>query len=309
MVDIIALGEPLLEFNASRLEHLSEATAFDVGHGGDTSNAAIAASRSGADVGYITRIGDDDFGTAFMRLWHHEGVGTSGVVREPGGRTGIYFISRDPANSSFTYYRAGSPASRMTIADVPEQLVTSAKALHVSGISQAISDTACDAALHAMALARRSGVLVSYDPNHRPVLWGEERARAVVGRSIELCDVALPNIEEGRLFSGAETPGDVLDWFVRRGPRVVVLKMGADGALLHHDGRIEPIAPHRVTPVDSTGAGDTFDGSFLARLVAGDSPPNAARYAAVAAALATQGLGAVDPIPTRSAVFDALGGA
>jgi len=305
-VDILALGEPLLEFTAGDDRPLEAARTFAVGYGGDTSNVLISASRCGAATGYITRIGDDGFGTALLRLWQAEGVDTAHVVREPGGRTGIYFISRDAAHSSFTYYRAGSPASRLSPADVPGEAVARARALHVSGITQAISVSACDAAFHAMRLARRHQTLVSYDPNYRPALWPLERARAVVARSVELCDVALPNVEEGRQLTELDDPEAVLAWFAARGPRIVALKMGDRGVLLWDDGRVSEIPPHPVVPVDSTGAGDAFDGAFVARLVQGDTPSDAARYAAVAGALTTQGDGAVHPIPRDAAIRSAL---
>jgi 2-dehydro-3-deoxygluconokinase len=159
-----------------------------------------------------------------------------------------------------------------------------------------------------MELARASGTLISYDPNYRPALWPVERARAVVMRSVEMCDIALPNIEEGRLLTGAHAPEDVLDSFVRRGPSIVVLKMGDQGALLAHDGAVTRVEPHPVTAIDPSGAGDTFDGAFAARLLDGAPPPEAARYAAVAAALTTTGPGAVLPVPTRAAVDAAAGG-
>ncbi|MFI6289595.1 sugar kinase [Streptomyces sp. NPDC051018] len=309
-MEILAVGEPLLEFHTRTATSpgIREADAFGVGYGGDTSNFAIASQRSGARTGYVTRIGDDDFGAALLRLWEREGVGTEHVVREAGGRTGIYFISRSESESRFTYYRAHSPASRLTPADIPADSVRRARLVHLTGITQAISTTACDATFHTMELARESGTLISYDPNLRPALWPAGRARAVVMRSVELCDIALPNLEEGRLLTGADSPEDVLDAFVRRGPSIVVLKMGAQGALLAHEGAVTYIAPHPVDAVDATGAGDTFDGVFAARLLDGVSPQEAARHAAVAAALTTTGPGAVTPIPHRDVVEAALTG-
>ncbi|GAA3963211.1 sugar kinase [Actinomadura viridis] len=305
--DILAVGEPMLEFNAAEDGPLHAAGSFTVGYGGDSSNFAVAAARSGASTGYVTRIGDDEFGTAFLRLWEREGVDAAHVVREPGGRTGVYFIGRGPEGSTFTYYRDGSPASRLAPADIPEEAVANARLLHLTGITQAISTSAADAAFHAMDLARRHGTLVTYDPNHRPALWPVERARAIVMRSVELSDIVLPNIEEGRLLTGAHAPEAVAEAFAARGPRTVVLKMGADGALLSHDGTITRIDPYRVErPVDPSGAGDTFDGAFAARLLEGAPPVEAARYAAVAAALTTTGHGAVRPIPSRAAVEQAM---
>jgi 2-dehydro-3-deoxygluconokinase len=290
-MDIIAIGEPLLEFSAVGHAALDQADRFATGFGGDTSNFLVAAARSGARTGYVTRIGADPFGDAFLRLWQAEGIATTHVVRAEGERTGVYFISRDPARSVFTYYRADSAATRLAPADVPEPAVAAARALHVSGITQAISLSACDAAFHAMRVARAAGTLVSYDPNYRPQLWPLERARAVVTRSVELSDVVFPNIEEGRLLTGAQDPPDILDWYARRGPRTVVLKMGGDGALLWHEGTRTEIQPHPCDPVDSTGAGDAFCGAFAAEHLRTGDPVAAARVATAVARVAVSGPG------------------
>ncbi|MFI0421634.1 sugar kinase [Spongiactinospora sp. 9N601] len=300
---VLALGEPLVEFNAATEGALEQAESFAVGYGGDTSNMVIAARRTGARAEYVTRVGGDAFGRRLLDLWRAEGVDTGHVVVEPDGRTGIYFVARHGGGAhAFTYYRAGSPASRLSPADVPEEAVAGAGVLHVSGITQAISASACDAAFHAMTVARAHGTLVSYDPNHRPALWPEERARAIVTRSVELADIALPNLEEGRLLTGERDPEAVLGAFAARCRGVVVLKMGADGALVGADGRATHVPAHPVTPVDAAGAGDTFDGAFAALLLEGATPVEAARYAVVAAALTTTGPGAVGPIPARTAV-------
>ncbi|WP_427917934.1 sugar kinase [Streptomyces sp. cg40] len=300
---ILAIGEPMLEFNADADGALESAESFTVGYGGDTSNFLVAAARSGGRAGYVTRVGDDAFGTSLLRLWEREGIGTEHVTREPGGRTGVYFIARGPAGHAFTYYRADSPASWLTPADIPEQAVAQARLLHVTGITQAISSTACDAAFHAMAVARAHHTLITYDPNHRPALWSRERARAVILRSLELCDVALPNLDEGRMLTGEESPEAVLRALCARGPSVVVLKLGEEGVLVAEDGEVTRVPPHQVTAVDASGAGDTFDGAFAAELVRGASPVEAARYAAVAAALTTKGHGAVRPIPDRTEIL------
>ncbi|WP_405679290.1 sugar kinase [Streptomyces sp. NBC_01511] len=303
---VLSMGEPLLEFNAAAEGMLESSTAFLAGFGGDTSNMAIAARRSGASTGYVTRVGDDAFGRALTDLWQREGVDTTHVVTEPGGETGSYFITRHgDGQHAFTYRRAGSPASRLTPADVPERAVAAAELLHISGITQAVGPSACDAAFHAMETARAHSTLVSYDPNHRPALWPAARARAIVMRSAELADIVLPNLDEGRLLTGVHEPADVLAAFAGRGPAIVVLKMGADGVLLGEEGRTTHVPAHRVVPTDATGAGDTFDGAFAARLLDGDSPLEAARYAVIAAALTTTGHGAVGPIPNREAVLQA----
>jgi len=296
---IVALGEAMVEFNQARAE------APDVylrGFGGDTSNMAIAASRLGAASGYVTRVGNDAFGRALRRLWSDEGVDTRGVESDADAPTGIYFVTHGPGGHEFSYLRAGSAASRMDPATLPLTLIGAARVLHLSGISQAISVGACDAAFAAIEAAKAGGARVSYDPNLRLKLWPLPRARAVVLATVAQCDWFLPSLDEARLLSGLSEPEAIIDWWHRRGAPVVALKSGADGAVVSDGRRIERIAGHAVDSVDATGAGDCFDGAFAARTVAGDDPFAAARYANAAAALATTGFGAVAPLPRDAAV-------
>ena len=136
---------------------------------------------------------------------------------------------------------------------------------------------------------------------------GHRPARAaVMHAALAQADYALPGEEDARILSGLTNPDAMLDFYLRLGPRVVVLRMGEAGAILATpDARIR-IPAHKVVPVDATGAGDTFCGSFLARILAGDQPEAAARYASVAAALKCTGYGAVGPIPTAAEVFRQL---
>lgn len=303
MPDILCMGEPMLEFNQQpagpdgRLLYLE-------GHGGDTSNAAIAAARSGASVGYVTAIGQDGPGDSLMALWAREGVDTATVIRSAEAPTGIYLVTHDAAGHHPTFYRRGSAASRYRPADVPEAAIRAARVLHVSGISQAISDSACDAVFHAIAVARAAGVRVSYDTNLRRALWPVARAAAVMHAAIAMADIALPSLDDAEAMTGLSTAEEVADVYLGLGCPLVLVKCGADGALVAtREGRRERIPPHRVAAVDAIGAGDTFAGAFLARHVAmGEEPFAAARYANAAAALTTTGYGAVAPIPRRAAV-------
>ena len=300
--DIVSLGEPLVEFNQTRGD---DAHAWRQGYGGDTSNMAIAAARLGARVAYVTRVGDDAFGRMFRALWTAEGVAVDGVATDADAPTGVYFVTHAASGHAFSYLRAGSAASRLAPANLAVDLIRAARALHVSGISQAISTSACDAVFAAIAAARDAGARVYYDPNLRPKLWPRERACAVALATMAASDWCLPSREDAEWVFGTGEPDAVIDACRRAGARGVVYKRGADGCVVD-DGRTRVIvASHRVASVDATGAGDCFDGAFAARLAAGDDAFAAARYANAAAAIATTGWGAVDPLP-RPRDVDAL---
>lgn len=300
--DLLCMGEAMLEFN----QQPGTPRLYLEAHGGDTSNAAIAAARQGVQVGYLSALGADPAGDSFAALWAAEGVDATHVLRDPAAATGIYFVTHGPAGHQFRYYRAGSAASRYAPDLVPDAAIASARFLYASGISQGISASAADAVFHAIEVARAHDVGVAYDTNYRPALWPPARAAAVIHAAIGRATIALPSLEDAETLTGIADPDGVLDFYLRLGPRVVALKMGARGtALATPAGRVR-IPPFPCRAVDATGAGDTFCGAFLARLILGDGPEDAARYAACAAALSTQGYGAVPPIPHAAEVLAAL---
>ena len=198
--------------------------------------------------------------------------------------------------------RAGSAASRIGESDLPVDRIRATKILHASGISQAISSSAADAVFAAIDVARDAKRLVSYDPNLRLKLWPLRRARAIIHEAMGLCDIALPGLDDGLALTNLEKPDAIVDFYLRLGARVVVLKLGKAGAIAATAKKRERIAARAVAAVDATGAGDCFDGAFLAEFVRHGDPFVAARFANVAAALSTLGYGAVAPLPRRADV-------
>lgn len=303
-VDVVALGEAMVEFNQA---HADDPYTWLQGYGGDTSNMAIAAARLGARSGYVTRVGNDAFGRRLVELWKREDVATEGVAIDDDAPTGVYFVSHGEAGHEFSYLRAGSAASRMTPAALPLDVLRDAQVLHLSAISQALSASACDACFAAIDAARAGGARVSYDTNLRLKLWPLKRARAIVFETLRAVDWALPSLDDASRLFGSEDPARIVDACHALGAAVVVLKLGSAGCLVSDGRRSERLQGERVDAVDATGAGDCFDGAFIARVVAGDEVFAAARFANAAAALATTGYGAVAPLPRRNDVDRLLG--
>ena len=295
--DIIAIGEPMFELSAEEEGSLSEARRFVAGWGGDTSNFSIAASRAGGRVGYLTRLGDDAFGESFLNLWQREGIDVSRIVKDPDAFTAAYFISRKGKQHHFTYFRKGSAASLMTPGFLPRDFIASTRLLHVSGISQAISESACDTIAAAITLARAAGRLVSYDPNFRPRLWTLDRAREVIHETCRQADMIFPSLDDARQLTGLDAPDEIARFYLGLGPKVVVVKLGAEGALLATADSLCTFPPNKVDAIDMSGAGDTFDGAFVARYLAGQPLDACVRFANAAAAITTTGLGCVTPVP------------
>lgn len=302
--DIVAIGEPLVEFNQTRPNDPN----YLQGFGGDSSNMIIAAARQGARCAYVTRLGDDEFGRMFLDLWKSEDVDTSGVAIDPQAHTAVYFVTHGAQGHVFSYLRAGSAASRMRPADLPAESLRTARFVHASGISMAISASASDTVLAAFDLARAAGARTAFDSNLRLKLWPLARARAMIGAAAGVCDYFFPSLEDAVALSDKDDPQAIVDWAHGLGAPTVFLKLGANGVIVSDGTRREHVRGHRVDAVDATGAGDCFCGAALARLAAGDSIVDAARYANAAAALATTGFGAVAPLPRPEAVRRLLSG-
>ena len=294
--DVVSLGEPLYELNRQPDGN------WLTGFGGDTLNAAIAAARLGSRAAYLTRLGDDIFGAELRALMRREEVDDSAIATDAGAPTGIYFVTHGPSGHVFTYRRAGSAASRMTPAGLDPALIASARFLHASGISQAISDSAAETVAAALAMARKAGVRVSFDTNFRPRLWPAEKARPLIEAAAAKADILKTSAEDAEALFGMTEPAQIGRHLLGLGAGAVVITLGGDGAALVTGDGVELIPGRAVAAVDATGAGDAFTGALLAELSRGQPLRRAARFANAAAALSTQGYGAIAPLPRRAAV-------
>ncbi|NIF89499.1 sugar kinase [Burkholderia sp. Cy-637] len=302
--EVLAFGEAMVEFNQSQ----PGSPQYLQGFGGDTSNFCIAAARQGARTGFVSAVGDDHFGRLLLELWRREQVDTATVRVDRSAPTGVYFVSHGEHGHAFDYLRAGSAASRYASGELPLEAIAAARVIHLSGISFAISASACDAAFAAIDHAHANGVRVSFDTNLRLKLWPLARARAVMLEALRRTDICLPSWDDVTLLTGHEERDAIVDALLDCGPAVVALKLGKDGAYVATRDERRLVPGFAVEALDATGAGDCFGGAFIARIVAGDDPFTAARYANAAAALSTRGYGAVAPIPEADAVRALLEG-
>jgi 2-dehydro-3-deoxygluconokinase len=200
------------------------------------------------------------------------------------------------------------------LSGTPATLISRAKWLHVSGISLAISEQACNTVFAALDIARRTRTQISFDSNLRLKLWSIERARIHIANTVNRCDLFLPSLEDMIALTGLTDPESIIRWSHDQGALRVVLKLGSKGALVSEqrtaaNGKLGQtqydsvlIPGHSVSSIDATGAGDCFCGNILARLSLGDDLVTAARYANAAASLAVQQWGAVASLPTAQQV-------
>lgn len=303
--DIISFGEPMFEFSQIKEKRFQDAD-FLSGFGGDASNFAIAAARQNAKVGILTHLGDDEFGKKFIELWEKEKVITQDIVINPSAHTGVYFITHDKNGHHFSFLRKGSAASLIKPKDIQVNTIAKAKLLHVTAITQAISDSSCDAVFQAIDIAKENNTLVSYDTNLRLKLWSLKRANAIIEETAKHVDICFPSLDEAQLLTGIQDPDAIIDHYLNLGSKVVVLKKGSLGATVATASERYSVTPFKVNAIDATAAGDSFAGSFCTHYTKGASIQKALEYANATASITITGYGAVTPLPTLAQVEQRL---
>ena len=306
MPDIISIGECMVELYAD--EAIATAPFLYKSYGGDALNTVVAASRLGSQTAFVTRVGRDPFAPFLLDAWTREGIDVS-RVKVIEGHNGLYVISLlADGEREFAYYRTGSAASTMTVRDLDVAFLRSAKIVHTSGITQALSPSCRAVVRETVGLVHDRGPLVSYDPNLRPQLWPIAEARAALGEVMPYLDVILPSApDETFALIDLTEPEEVVEYFWSHGIKIVAVKLGREGCLVGINGELTEIpAYHPGRAVDTTGAGDIFNGGFLHGLASGWDPVEAARLGVIMAGLKVQGRGAIQSLPGRDQVYAIL---
>ncbi len=294
-----ALGEGLVELG---LEPGDDRTVV-LGFGGDAPNATVMASRLGAQARVAGRVGDDALGRRLLGFWRASGVDVSHVVVDAAGATGIYVNERGAEGlHRFDYHRTASAGSRLAPGDVPDSFFEGLGALHVTGVTLAVSDTSQAAALDAIERARSRDVLVSLAVNHRPALGGDVTALRAAARSADAVFAS-----EDEIAAVFEVDGDELARALPR-TRELVVSRGARGATLVSDGHRVDLAAPAVAIVDATGAGDALAGAYLAVRLGGGDPETALATGIAAASLSCRARGCALSYPDAAEVAAAASG-
>ena len=270
---VVLVGEAMLELS-------QDGPGWRLAYGGDTLNTAIHLARSGVDCAYLTALGADPFSADLRARWAKEGLDTSLVLTDPARNPGLYAITTDDAGErSFTYWRGESAARQMFACDgIDAALARAGQAdlLAFSLVSLAVLPDEGRATLLALArTVRERGGQVAFDGNYRPRLWHDAAtARAARDAAIALATIGLPTLEDETMLSGERDAQAVAAHWQGLGCAETIVKLGADGCRLP-DGRV--IAPERVlAPIDTSGAGDAFNASYLAARLRGEAPAQAA---------------------------------
>ena len=292
---VALLGECMLELQGQAFGTMTQT------FGGDTLNTAVYLARCGASTGvrarYVTALGDDPFSDGLLLRWQAEGVGVQWVRRLPGRLPGLYLIEVDDRGERrFSYWR--DSAAARSLFDAPttplEEALDEVDLLYVSGISLAILPPAGRERLFAlMRRLRARGARVAFDNNFRPRLWPDrDEARTCFARACALADLAFITLDDEALLHGRADPADAFALPCAE----VVVKRGAESTLVRTvDAAVLEVPVQPVTPVDTTAAGDSFAGGYLALRLAGADAQAAAAFGNRLAGRVIQHRGALIP--------------
>jgi 2-dehydro-3-deoxygluconokinase len=275
---------------------------FGLAFGGDTFNTAVYIARTGLPVAYATVLGDDPYSQGIRTLARLEGVGADLMATAPGRMPGLYLIETSGGERTFHYWRERAPARELfelPAGEAAAAAMRQAAAVYFSGVTLSLySPTGLERFETALGAARAAGARIVMDSNYRTRGWAgdTDRARATFERFWKLSDVALPTFEDEQALWGDAHPDETLARLAALGVPEVLVKNGADGALVLAKGEaVEVPCPAQLTPVDTTAAGDSFNAGYLAARLRNAPPRDAAKLGHKLAAAVIQHRGAIVP--------------
>lgn len=291
---VLTVGETM-----ALLDPLDDGSRYQLRIGGAESNFAVALTRLGVPVTWISRLGADGFGDLVADTLAAEGVDVR-AARDAERPTGVYFKTRSRGRTGVLYYRAGSAASTLAPTDVSDEALEGVDLVHLTGITTALGPGPRALAHDLAARARARGITVVVDPNYRPALW---QGPADAAATLPVADWMLCGLEEGNLLFGTRSPEALAEAIGMN----VAIRIGERGALVTDGGSLVEVAPARLEDVvDEVGAGDGFAAGFAYGLLQGWPPARCANAGNVVAAGALRGGGDWETYPRLAEVESLL---
>jgi 2-dehydro-3-deoxygluconokinase len=303
-LDVVTFGETMVLFQANEYLPIEYIHQFQKQIGGAESNVAIGLSRLGHTVGWFSKLGQDPFGRYIQKFIRGEGVDTSSCLYTKEAPTGVFFKEKRSAEDiNVFYYRKNSAASFLAPEDLNEDYIASAKILHITGITPALSDTAKESVFAAIKIAKKHGLTIVFDPNLRLKLWSKEAAQETCREIAQFSDVILPGFDEGELITGKTTPEEIASELIGSQDKVVIIKLGSRGAYYQTSQKSGYVAGFPVKQVvDPVGAGDGFAAGIISGLLRNDSLEETVKRANAIGAIVVGVHGDVEGLPTNEEI-------
>ena len=300
MPEFITLGETCAVLASKSIGRMRYSKEFELRPGSAESTVAVGVQRLGHSAGLISQLGKDELGYYMLSLIRGEGVDVSNLKLVSDMQTGVFLREKLPhGDARHFYYRNGSAFSEIKPEILQESYTASAKILHLTGITPALSKTCLQTIEAAVEIAKRHNVLITFDPNLRLKLWSAEEAKPVMEKLMVSADYVLPGLEEMHSLYGEKSTRTLVDHLHEIGCRQIVLKLGKEGAVLSQPSGTETISGYPVeNPFDLMGAGDAFAAGFISGLLKGLNLNDAVDLANFVASMSIRLPGNIESLPT-----------
>lgn len=307
MFDVVALGEILIDFTPCGKSAAGQRI-FEQNPGGAPANVLTCLSKCGKQTAFIGKVGADMHGEFLKSVLEENQICTDGVITDENVFTTLAFVAlSDTGERSFSFARKPGADTCITQDELKEDLIRDSKIFHLGSLSLT-AEPAKETTFKALEVAKENGCIVSYDPNYRAPLW-ESREAAVEGmRSvISFVDVMKISDEETELLTDKKDPKEAAAALLEKGVSVVAVTLGAEGALVCTKEGSVIVPGYKANMVDTTGAGDSFWGGFLYKLLESEKHPkdvtleeaaSFAKFGNAVASLCVEKRGAIPAMPT-----------
>lgn len=316
MADIVAIGELIVDFTYTALEN--NAPAYKQNAGGAPANVVCMAAKLGASAGFIGKIGRDMFGFYLKSVLAEHKVDTSGLILDPNYSTTLAFVRKDEdGGRDFVFYRSSQISADLNLryGEVNRELIDGCKIFHFGALSLT-AEPSRTATLNAVEYAKMQGKIISYDPNWRPHLWdSKENALRAMRSAIRYADIVRVSEEELQLLTDCGTLIAAAAKLLQSGVKIICVTQGAKGCIIATAKGIERYPSYKTKITDTLGAGDSFLGAFLYKLVesgkdiselSSDDIGEMAMFANACGALSSSKEGAIPSMPQRSEILELM---
>ena len=309
MPEVVTIGEAMVLFSPIRNGLLRYSQTFERFMAGAESNTAIGLARLGHNTGWISRVGDDEFGQYILSFLRGECVDVSQVQRDQSAQTGIFFKERRNADlTRVYYYRADSAASNLSPSDIDVTYFKGTQLVHITGITPALSDSCLKMTHHVLEVCASSNITVSFDPNIRFKLWESSKAKQVLLELISHTKIVLASQDEAIFLTDQPTARKAALSILDLGPKQVIIKLGPSGALGVSHEKVVHKPGIEVQAVETIGAGDAFNAGYLSGYLRGWDLEKSLYLGNILGGMATTVHGDVEGIPYWNEIQSFFGG-
>lgn len=311
MISVTAMGEVLIDFTDVGTSETGQKL-FERNPGGAPANVLVALQQLGFETAFIGKVGTDMHGEFLRDTLTANGIDCSGLISDPSCFTTLAFVALDErGDRAFSFARKPGADTLITGDEIDEKIVSSSRIFHIGSLSLT-DEPARSATLKALEIAKDAGCVMSYDPNYRANLWPEVEEAVTQMRSVlPYMDIMKMSDNECGLLTGFDDPEEASARIVEKGVKVCCVTLGSEGALVRTSEGSALVDPFPTEAVDTTGAGDSFWGGFLAAFLESGLTPaevtredarTMARMGNAVASLCVRKRGGIPSMPTRSEV-------